>query len=433
VLPPTVPESDLQLSPEAADARQFAHRVVDRLVAAGHQALLAGGCVRDQLLGIIPSDYDVATSATPQQVRELFGNRHTLLIGAAFGVVAVWERLAGQRHEVEVATFRQDAQYSDGRHPDYVTFSTPQLDAQRRDFTINGLFYDPLCDRVIDYVGGQADLQAGLIRAIGDPPERFSEDKLRMLRAVRFAGRFGFALEPQTEGAIRQLAWQIVEVSRERIAMEMRKMLVLPRRLWCLQRLEQTGLLAHIAPALASLWAERPELAVASQALLQAANPDQFPLALAALLYPLEGAGLTVLDQLRGEWRLSNQEFEQLQFALTSVDTLADAERLPWSRLQPLLTHRQRSLGLELLEAIVAAGWQPAGGLEHCRAALDWPQQQLDPPPLLTGQDLIAMGMKPSPRFARLLQQARELQLDQLLADRAAARGWLAERIGEEG
>lgn len=428
-----MPASDPQQPPDADAARAFAHRVVQRLVGAGHQALLAGGCVRDQLLGIAPSDYDVATSATPQQVRELFGNRHTLLIGAAFGVVAVWERTAGHRHEVEVATFRQDAQYSDGRHPDYVTFSTPQLDAQRRDFTINGLFYDPLCHQVIDYVGGQADLQAGTVRAIGDPHERFREDKLRMLRAIRFAGRFGFTLDRQTEGAIRQLASDIVGVSRERIAMEMRKMLVMPRRLWCLQRLEQTGLLAYVAPELASQWAEQPQMAQKSQALLQAADPTQFPLALAALLYPLEAAGLTVLDQLRARWRLSNQEHEQLLFALTSVDDLAAADRLPWSRLQPLLTHRQRSLGLELLEAIVTVGWQPPGGLQRCRAALELPPQQLDPPPLLTGQDLIAVGMQPSPRFAGLLQRARSLQLDRMLTDRTAARAWLAERLGEEG
>src|SRR6187431_2793035 len=166
-------------------AREFAVEVVRRLREAGLQALWAGGCVRDQLMGQLPKDYDVATDAAPERVREIFGQRRTLAIGAAFGVITVLgPKGAGQ---IDVATFRRDAAYSDGRHPDAVTFTDAEHDAQRRDFTINGVFYDPLEDRVIDYVGGQEDLTRRVIRAIGDPLARIAEDKLRMLRAVRFA------------------------------------------------------------------------------------------------------------------------------------------------------------------------------------------------------------------------------------------------------
>ena len=172
------------------EQRRFALDVVRRLRGAGFEAYWAGGCVRDQLLGRTPKDYDVATNAMPEQVRQLFGRRRTLAIGAAFGVIAViGPKPAGT---VEVTTFRRDAAYSDGRHPDSVAFSSPEEDASRRDFTINGLFYDPVEDRVIDYVGGQADLAAGRIRAIGNARDRFAEDKLRMLRAVRFAATFAF-------------------------------------------------------------------------------------------------------------------------------------------------------------------------------------------------------------------------------------------------
>src|SRR5437868_9785761 len=177
-------------------AREFAVEVVQRLRDSGHQALWAGGCVRDQLMAQMPKDYDVATDALPDRIREVFGKRRTLPIGAAFGVITVLgPKGAGQ---IDVATFRRDAGYSDGRHPDAVSFSDAEHDAQRRDFTINGLFLDPLEDRVIDFVGGQADIERRVIRSIGDPLARIAEDKLRMLRAVRFAARLDFAIEAAT-------------------------------------------------------------------------------------------------------------------------------------------------------------------------------------------------------------------------------------------
>src|SRR6185436_14620848 len=196
--------------PDPQLAREFAVEVVRRLRDSGHQALWAGGCVRDQLMGQTPKDYDVATDAVPDRIRETFGKRRTLPIGAAFGVItALGPRGAGQ---IDVATFRRDAAYSDGRHPDAVTFSDAEHDAQRRDFTINGLFYDPLIGQVTDFVGGQEDLNRRVIRAIGDPLARIAEDKLRMLRAVRFAARFNFLLEEQTLAAIRQQAHELIIV-----------------------------------------------------------------------------------------------------------------------------------------------------------------------------------------------------------------------------
>src|SRR4051794_39693814 len=212
--PPPTPRSD----------RDDALAVVRRLREAGHVAYFAGGCVRDQLLGLTPKDYDVATDAPPQRVRELF--TRTDAVGAAFGVILVRQR----RSQIEVATFRTDLEYRDGRRPEGVRFATAEQDAQRRDFTINGLFLDPIEDRVIDYVGGQADLKDKVLRAIGNPDERFAEDHLRLLRAIRFAARFGLIIEPATDEAIARHAQHLARISPERIAEELRQMLTPPTR-----------------------------------------------------------------------------------------------------------------------------------------------------------------------------------------------------------
>ncbi|MFM8286942.1 MAG: CCA tRNA nucleotidyltransferase, partial [Planctomycetaceae bacterium] len=238
----------------AAGRREFAVSVVRRLQRAGYTAYWAGGCVRDLLRGEDPSDFDVATSATPEQVRSLFGQRHTLAVGASFGVILV--RGETSDSDVEVATFRTDGLYIDGRRPESVQFATPEQDAQRRDFTINGLFYDPLESRLYDYVGGQADLDRRLLRAIGDPVARFTEDKLRMLRAVRLSARFEFELEEQTALAVRQMASQVVVVSAERIAQELRKILLHRTRRIAIDRADWLGLLHQVLPELTEARAE---------------------------------------------------------------------------------------------------------------------------------------------------------------------------------
>src|SRR5262245_8226634 len=221
--------------------REFAIDVVRRLRQSGYEALWAGGCVRDELLGVDPADYDVATSARPEEVERTFAR--SVGVGKSFGVIEV---IGPRRHDgsfpkVQVATFRSDGAYVDGRRPESVVFSTAEEDAQRRDFTINGMFFDPLEDRVIDYVGGQADLRAGVLRAIGDPRARFREDKLRLLRAVRMAARFDFPIEPGTAAAVLEMAPEITVVSAERIAEELRKILVHRNRAWAVRQLDELG------------------------------------------------------------------------------------------------------------------------------------------------------------------------------------------------
>ena len=200
----------------------FAKEVVTQLRDSGFIAYFAGGCVRDMLLAVSPKDYDVATDAEPEQVRKVFGRKRTIAVGQSFGVMTV---LGPKPHQVEVATFRNDGVYTDGRRPDSVTFSSPEEDAKRRDFTINGMFFDPTDDQVIDYVGGQADLVSKVVSAIGDPHERINEDRLRMLRAVRFATTYNFAISQETMSAIQKLHGKIASVSQERITHELKRML----------------------------------------------------------------------------------------------------------------------------------------------------------------------------------------------------------------
>lgn len=234
-------------------ARDAATQLANRLIAAGHEALFAGGCVRDRLLGHAPKDFDIATSARPEQVVELFPGANE--VGAHFGVVIAKHR----GHHVEIATFRTDGSYKDGRRPETVSYSTPAEDAQRRDFTINGLFERPATGEVVDFVGGQADLQAGILRAIGDPIARFREDSLRLLRAVRFSTRLGFLIEPATRAAIEDCADLLGRISPERVRDEFSKIITAPRRAHGLQLLVDTGLIRHIVPeVLAMIGCEQP-------------------------------------------------------------------------------------------------------------------------------------------------------------------------------
>jgi tRNA nucleotidyltransferase/poly(A) polymerase len=404
--------------------------VVRKLRAAGHQALWAGGCVRDELLGNRPKDFDVATSATPEAVREVFGRRRTRAIGAAFGVISVIGR-SGEGH-VEVATFRRDAPYSDGRHPDSVTFSTAEEDAQRRDFTINGLFFDPLAGEVIDYVGGQADLAAGIVRAIRDPHERFAEDKLRMLRAVRFAVTFGFELEAQTLAAIRQHAAEITVVSPERIAGELRRMLVLPRRAEALELLLRSGLLAVIWPEAAALAPAAGKEASPDPrwrralAVLAALVEPSFPVALAAVVRETVASGepealAAAVETLFLRWRLSNEERDVAQWALAHEQELRRARLLSWTRVQRLLVADHVGPLLQLAEAVARAVDGQTADIDFCRERLAWPREQLDPRPLLSGTDLRVAGIKPGPRYKELLDAARDAQLEGRITTREEA------------
>jgi tRNA nucleotidyltransferase/poly(A) polymerase len=416
---------------DPAAAREFAIVVVDRLRKAGHEALWAGGCVRDELIGRTPADYDVATSARPEQVRAVFGNRNTLSVGAAFGVITVLgPRGAGQ---VEVATFRSDAAYIDGRHPAGVTFTNAREDALRRDFTINGLFLDPITGAVHDYVAGRADLAAGIVRAIGTAAMRFGEDHLRMLRAVRFAAVFGFALEEQTRAAIERMAHLVTTVSPERIAAELRAMVSRPGRRRALELLGQTGLAREVLPEVApadgvagdtagdtALWhdsarmidaLDEPELA-SSLAILTATLPVETPRRIAARL------------------RLSTRELKTacwLHEAVAAVagSTEADISQRPWSQLQPWLAHDAAFLLADVLRARAACGHGSETVARWITAKLQMPREQLDPPPLLTGNELLAAGVPAGRAVGQALAALRALQLDDVITTRDAALEWV--------
>ncbi len=382
--------------------RRFAVEVVERLRRAGHEAYWAGGCVRDQLLGLSPKDYDVATSATPDQIVTVFGRRRTLAVGAAFGVITVLgPKAAGQ---IEVATFREDQAYRDGRHPESVTYSTARLDAQRRDFTINGLFYDPQCDQVIDHVDGRADLERRVVRAIGDPHARFGEDKLRMLRAVRFAAAYGFRLDPATQRAIHEMADTIHLVSAERIGAELQQMLLLPRRSDAMRLLRASALLEHLLPEVSGLGAGRAW--DETLRVLAALAEPTFPLALAGLLHRVEGQDVVAAIGRRCRWTL--KAVRRAAWILAHYRDIGCARSLPWPQLQPLLVQDGTAELLELHRAIAS----PASPeLAYCRRQLALPPDELDPDPLLTGDDLVAHGMRPGKVFRVLLDRVRAAQL----------------------
>jgi poly(A) polymerase len=390
--------------------REFAVECVRSLQAAGFRALWAGGCVRDELLGLTPNDYDIATDARPEQVQKLF--RRTVAVGAAFGVIEVIgprdPSRGGEHLTVEVATFRSDGTYSDGRRPDSVVFSSPEEDAARRDFTINGMFFDPLAGQLHDYVGGRADLDAKVLRAIGDPAARFAEDKLRVLRAARMATRFGLSIDPPTKAAAQATAPQITVVSAERIADELRKLLSHPNRTAGVWLLHDLGLVPPLLPELVpamELWWRTCHVVLSL-----APEPVSFPLALAALLRDL---GREKAEAVADRLRLANVERARVVWLVEMRDYLLDAPTMRPSRLNPVLVHPGIGDLLSLHRAIAPDIGRGVEHVEFCERLLrDMPREELDPPPLLTGNDLKALGLKPGPEFKRLLDAVREAQLD---------------------
>jgi poly(A) polymerase len=408
-------------------ARAFAIAVVEQLQQANYQAYWAGGCVRDKFLGIEPKDYDVATNALPDQIQEVFGQRKTLAIGASFGVITVLgPRSAGQ---IDVATFRQDAQYSDGRHPDHVTFTSAREDASRRDFTINGMFFDPLKDQLIDYVDGQADLEQKVIRAIGDPQLRFAEDKLRILRAVRFAATLDFQIEAKTRSAIEQFSSQLHVVSAERITAEMERMLTQENRQAAVQLLQETGLLAIMFPEgeyNSSDFAER--LAVGLQG-LGALKTTDFATALALLWSQLvSNAGRSETEAMTRRLKLSNPQIKSILWMLGQEPQIVAADKLEWPVLQRILVDPRIDNLLDLAAARRQAQHQATSGIEHCRQQLLLPSADLNPPQLLSGNDLQELGLPAGPLFREILEQVRDAQLLGQLDDKAAALQWVQDR-----
>jgi poly(A) polymerase len=404
----------------------LATTIVQHLQSAGHIAYFAGGCVRDRLLGNPPKDFDVATSATPDQVLKLFPRSQQ--VGAAFGVILVRDKRNRDDPtppaQVEVATFRSDGTYSDGRHPDSVRFTTAKEDAQRRDFTCNGLFLDPLANGGVgvlhDFVGGQEDIEHKTLRAIGDPAARFTEDHLRMLRAVRFAARLGFTIEPNTRDAIARLASNIKTISRERIGDEFGRILEHPTRGTAVRLLEDLGLLRQIWPAGAAPSA-MPTQAAADQWPRTDHLPDTSPrtLALAAVCRDLFlSSGLPaptedaprVAEQLQLAFALSNDERDDITWLLQKLPLLTD--RAQWRRSihKKLLADRRWPL-LRALHLADRVG-TPDPDLDAWSDTLRAEPGGVAPAPFITGGTLISLGAKPGPAFKAWLDTLYDRQLE---------------------
>lgn len=394
----------------ATTIQDAALAVTRRLRDNGHEALWAGGCVRDMLLNLEPTDIDVATNAHPERIVELF--RRTRQVGAQFGVVLVKQGL----HWIEVATFRSDVNYADGRRPERVVFTTAEQDAQRRDFTINGLFYDPIERRTIDYVGGQRDLAGRIVRAIGDPAQRFAEDHLRMLRAARFATRFGFEIEPATAAAIREHAARLTRISSERIREELEKMLVRSSRAPALRQIAELGLLPYLWTD--ARWSE-DQLARAIRALDALPEQADFVLALAAMLLDLSPREAR---RVARDLRCSNEETSALAWLIEQVDALEHAEVLCLPEFKRLVASPRFDDLLALHAAVCdARGLAKDANLAARRRREAIPPDQITPPPFVTGDDLIALGQEPGPLFGNLLETLYDEQLDERLTSREQA------------
>ena len=427
--------------------RQFeaALQVVKELRSAGHEAYLAGGCVRDLLLGRVPTDYDVATSAPPDMVLNLF--KRTFAVGAHFGVVLVADGDEEGYITTEVATFRSDGAYSDGRHPDEVRYTlSAEEDVRRRDFTINGLLLDPLQSTedlrsaVIDYVGGAADLDAGVVRAIGRPEARFEEDRLRMLRGVRFAARFGYELEPATAAAMRQLAPRIHAVSRERVRDELTKMLTEGHARRAFELLDETALLSEVLPEVAKMkGVEQPpqfhpegDVWTHTLMLLEQLEPGcAATLAWGALLHDVgkpptfrrapdrirfDGhvdVGLAMAAEICRRFRFSKDETQQILALVENHMRFMDAPRMKTSTLKRFfrLTQFEQHLALHRMDCLAGSGY--LDNWEYVRERyLAMPEETVRPKPLITGRELIAAGYAPGAGFKEMLRMAEDAQLE---------------------
>ncbi len=386
--------------------------VVKKLRHCGHQALFAGGCVRDMLLSRRCADYDVATDATPQQVKQMF--RRVLMVGAKFGVAMV---IKGDRM-VEVATFRSDLSYSDGRRPDGVEFTSPKQDALRRDFTINGMFFDPIDERVIDHVSGRADLARKVVRTIGQPEQRFAEDYLRMMRAVRFAVRLGFRIDPATARAIEQFGPNIASISGERVYDELQKMFSCGGAAAGAELLGRLHLAEHILPELfadaqAKLW----DAATARLGAIDS-KPDPV-LSFGALLMDLPSP---VIANIIRRWGQSNDLRKTLQWFTVHRDGWADAAELRLCEFKKILANAnyQKLKTLWSIRELQATG-QRKQARRIARRASGIDPRKIAPKPFVTGDRLLKMGYQPGRKIGLVLRKLYDDQLDETLKTKQAA------------
>ena len=433
------------------EAKTAATDIARRLQNAGHVAYFAGGCVRDELLGHPPHDYDIATSAKPTEVQALFP--HTQAVGAHFGVILVMEH----SRAFEVATFRSDHEYIDGRRPEMVTFSTPEQDAERRDFTINGMFHDPVSARFIDFVGGQRDLQNKTLRAIGDATARFREDKLRLLRAVRFAARFDYEIEADTWNAIRAHAADIHAVSAERIREELVKIFAHPNRVRGFDLLDQSGLLKEILPEIEALkGCEQPpqfhpegDVFVHTRAMLELLPPDaSATLALSVLFHDIgkpptfryhahedrirfsghDRVGAEMTERVMERLRFSRAETDRVTEAVRQHMVFKDVQKMRTAKLKRFMAREGFDEELELHRVDCTSSHGALDNHEFLQnKAAEFANEPLIPPPLVTGRDLIALGWTPGPRFGTILESVQTAQLEGTLTTTEQALAWIKE------
>lgn len=448
----------------ASDKAQEATRLVRVLREHGYSAYLAGGCVRDLVLGREPADYDVATSATPDEVMRVFPR--TYAVGAQFGVVLVpvlrdSENRGRGNYAIEVATFRSDGVYSDGRHPDQVQFSSEaRLDVQRRDFTINGLLLDPMTQEILDYVGGRDDLKACIIRAIGAPHRRFAEDKLRMLRAVRFAARFGYAIERQTFTAIGELAGQIHQVSHERIRDEILKMLTEGHARRAFELLDETGLLAQVLPEIKKMQGvEQPpqfhpegDVWVHTLMLLEGLPAGvSKTLALGVLLHDVgkpptfrvapdrirfdqhAEVGTRMAEEICHRFRMSNEETHQVCALVANHMRFGDVMKMKESTLKRFFRLPRFEEHLELHRLDCLSSHRDLSLYDFAREKFHTlPAQQIRPEPLIDGNDLIAAGYSPGPKFRDALTAVEDAQLEGTITSKEEALGLVKSLMAQE-
>ena len=438
-----------------AEPESIAAGIVRRLRGAGHLAYYAGGCVRDMLRGIPAKDYDIATSARPEEVQALFPR--TVAVGAHFGVICVLD----QGLQFEVATFRSDGAYLDGRHPREVTFSSPREDAERRDFTVNGMFYDPVAGEVIDYVGGRADLERGLLRAIGDPVSRFREDRLRMLRAVRFATVLEFEIDPATWEALQRHAPEIHDVSAERIREELVRIFLSPRRVRGLDQLDQSGLLGQILPELLPLkGCEQPpqfhpegDVWVHTRRMLELLPEEvSVPLVFSVLLHdigkpptysfdPAEGrirfnahdkVGAGMARAVMERLRFSRDEIEATVEAVDQHMVFKDVQKMRVAKLKRFMARPGFEQEMELHRVDCQSSHAMLDNYEFLKAKQEeFANEPLIPPPLISGNDLIALGWRPGPKFKEVLDAVQTRQLEGTLTSHEEALEWVKGEYGE--
>jgi poly(A) polymerase len=432
-----------------SEAESIATGIVRRLREAGHVAYFAGGCVRDMLRRVEAKDYDIATSARPEEVQHLFPR--TVAVGAHFGVICVLDH----GRQFEVATFRSDGAYVDGRHPETVTFSSPREDAERRDFTVNGMFYDPTTHEVIDFVGGRADLEVRLLRAIGDAASRFREDRLRMLRAVRFATVLGFEIDPGTWEALQRLAPEIHGVSAERIREELIRIFLSPNRVRGLDLLDESGLLAQIIPEMLALkGCEQPpqfhpegDVWVHTRAMLGLLPAEvSAPLVFSVLLHdigkpptfsfdPAEGrirfnahdkVGADMTRAIMERLRFSRDEIEATVEAVDQHMAFKDVQRMRVAKLKRFMARPGFEDEMELHRVDCQSSHAMLDNYEFLhRKQEEFANEPLIPPPLVGGNDLIALGWEPGPKFKEVLDAVQTRQLEGTLKTREEALEWI--------